>query len=757
MFAKRNKNKFIYVTLTALISAFLFNGQVQVVSAQVVPVNDKELGVKIDESLKIQKQLNQSLGYQPDSFAISLEDRLTAVKNTISFSMPVDVEGEIVDGIDFDAVQKCHNAIDKIGQGSDIESLSITSALKPSVWAGIIGGGKAEAAQLTAQAQEYGQYILCIQEYLTKIKDPKYITVRNLNEANRLNNYITLYSDALTKLDAKVVNLRERASAGWKDIAKAVLLTTIMKVNQNVTTNLINRAIDKYKINDYLKYADAVATQIYSMKYIDQNYTGDEEKKMVLRSILANSGTEQVTNLLKVSAEKRAQDFLSKVCDPAKGAYDYGNMQYLKCMAMQASAEASPVYQTTTILEEAGAAKVAGQQAARDEMTDGKGYAPVRNCFGTVDQQKMIDNEWTQAATDLQVSKETNLRVLQSATINLDEIDKANISPADKQKLIDAQKAEVAKAQKAADDAQKAYENLKTKRVSGNIVDICEAIASPASFIANSLDSFLKQHLDQATQLRTENLPFFAKFFSDVAGNFLSKIILGAFNNNSANAKVVKESGVKALTGAVVTDQASVNSMVSAANTSATQNTTIEGVNGNVDIYVYPEGGDAGNRTLILDEGKSYVLVVDFKQLLSQGVTSMKVEGIESLSGQSSDSGVVQLNDQQKQTGQITTNVSGIKSGFTLTVNFYKDEILDGAKKTTDLGSYSQTFGFVPTNRRVIEVPPPIAAETPPTDLGTTGEQTGQGTTGEIDTGDGSQIKGASIILPRGPVFAPRG
>lgn len=733
---------------------------------------------------EILKKIYESNGYsgQPIS-AFSLETRMDALKKLIEIPKPpIGAEG-------IKRMDSCSEALDKVGAGSSISSLKIANVLKQTFWANIIGGGNAETLQLNEQKSQYIFYRACIVDYLDMIKDPGTLEVYNLNESQRLANYINLYSNALNDLSAKIASLEQRVSSGWKDIAKATVLSMILKVNQNVTTNLLNRAINKYKINDYLKYADAVATQIYSMKYLNQMYPDDSQdsvkKKMILRAILMNDGTQYATATLRNAAQSQVRNFVGKICDSSKGAYEYGTLQNLKCIAAQASEEASPVQQMDRILEEALRAKAAGDKAAQDEMADGKGYAPVRNCSGAVSEQEFVDRQYRQVSTDVVVAQKVLDQLLTARDANLARVNAAT-DLTDEQKAqqiakvdADIQKArdEVVKAQSAEKKLLDSYIGAKDatgqpqldstgKPKRGAIVDICEAIASPANFIAGSLDSFLKQHLEQATQLKTENLPFFAQFFSNVASNFLSRVIIGAFDGSRSNKKVVRESGVNVLTGAEVGSESEIKNMVNNITTSNQANEiVVDGPNGSVSIYAYPTDGAEADRTLTLQEGQNYTLIIDFSQLKDQRVDSVSISGLDLFSGQAADSGRVPLTAEQKQSGKISSMITGLTSGFSLNIAFYSAPP-PGGSEPKQIGSYTQNFELSGFDRTPQRVPPPESSDlTSGTGAGSEqvtgqgGEQTGTGEqsgTGDGGTG-GSEIKGASIILPRGPMLLPRG
>lgn len=765
---KRNLFKTTLYKITSIVLMFgvFFAGNPSMVLAQfenVVPVADSEAKqAVIDQGQKSRDALEKVTGFSSTQLINTfgaLDIRLKAALTKTYTSMVFDKNSNPIDnpGIATDA-EECKQAIQDVGAGVDANTLGLIKPKDPGFWTRIIGGGQAEAVQNSEQVQKYYFLSVCFNTYLDNINDRNLVPVFNLYEAQQISDHTARFVNAIKILSDKISTLSSRASAGWKDSAKAAMLKAIMSVNQNVTTNLINRAINKYKISDYLKYADAVATQIYSMKYIDQNYQGDEERKMVLRSILANEGTQQASSLLQISAEKKARDFLNKVCDPAKGAYDYGTLQYIKCMAIQASDEVSPVEQSNRILEEAARAKLEGQKAASQEIADGKGYAPVRNCNGSVSQQEIIDNEWGQAAIDLDVAKKT-LETLQNSVLSTGT---GNLTAEQKAQLGAEMNAEIQKAQDAVNKAQADYDAVKSKRVTGNIVDICEAIASPGTFIANSIDSFLKQHLDQSTQLKSENLPFFFNFFSKVASNFLTKLIVGAFDGSNKQ-HVIKESGVSMLTGATAASASEIQNLVSSENMNAEQEspTLVSGTNGNVDIYAYPTGGSSGIKLLNLEAGQNYSLIIDFTELKDAGVASVKISGFDAITGESSAIDKIPLNSEQISSGKIMTEFNAT-GGFSLTADFYADTTGDNPT-STKLGSYTQTFyvaktyatpGVLPRGETTSETTQSGGAQS---GMGTQGEGLGQSSTGEAGSGEGSLIKGASIILPRGPSLSPRG
>ena len=92
----------------------------------------------------------------------------------------------------------------------------------------------------------------------------------------------------INSLSVRLENLRARQSQTIKDVLKAVALKIALNLSQRLTTVMVNKLVQKYRIQNELAYADAVATQIYTADSIKKNFQGKTADKLILRSLLQN-------------------------------------------------------------------------------------------------------------------------------------------------------------------------------------------------------------------------------------------------------------------------------------------------------------------------------------------------------------------------------------------------------------------------------------------------------------------------------------
>ena len=122
----------------------------------------------------------------------------------------------------------------------------------------------------------------------------------------------------------------------------------------------------------------------------------------------------------------------------------------------------------------------------------------------------------------------------------------------------------------------------------------------------------MKQHLDQASQLQSDNLPFYANFLADVAGNFLTNILTG-----KSKAQVLKEGGIGALNGALIgVSQAVQGNQIPSGGANNGGGTGTGVTDALLQAYITPKGA-ASPQNPTLEVGKEYDLniIVDVEGL----------------------------------------------------------------------------------------------------------------------------------------------
>lgn len=414
-----------------------------------------------------------------------------------------------------DKILKAVDSADKVDTIIDVSSSSFLS---------IIGGGIGESTKLSKSIVKAVAAKECVDIYIRLLSEISSQTLTMGQDVQREQDKYTKVSESLRKITE---DLKARQNASVKDVLKAFMVKLVLNLNKNLTTKLVNSMVEKYKIDDYLAYGDAVATQVYSMKYINENFKGDARTQMMMRSLIQSDKIPQKAKIAQAFASTKAQDYLGSQCNGI-GQLDVENMDSLKCLAAFGSEQASTAFQFQTAQDQALKVKAAGQQSAQAEVAQSNGFAPPRDCSGSLALQQQIDTKYETATNELVAAADV-LSKLQKAY-----------------KAKKTTKAELDKAQAAFNEIEKKYKDLPSQDAEP-VIDICKAIDSPASFVGDQLNNFVKQHLDQGSQLKSDNLPFYANFLSDVASNFLSNLLTGG----KSSSKIFKEAGFQAMNGAI--------------------------------------------------------------------------------------------------------------------------------------------------------------------------------------------------------------
>lgn len=530
----------------------------------------------------------------------------------------------------------------------------------------VIGGSPAQTVKLTAKLAALKAVIACREAMLKNID---VLVPTSVTGAQSYAKKQAEISVELNSLKTRYESLKQQQTAEIKDVLKAMMVKIILSVSKNLTTEMVNKMVDKYKISDYLAYGDAVASQVYSMKYINENFAGDARQQMMIRSILQSDKFPEKIKTAQAFANSKAQEYLGTACGVKTGADTNDDNTFIKCLAAYGAPQADPRFQFLNAVDQAQSAKTAAQASAQAELSQSDGFAPPRNCSGSLATQQQIDTQYDKAAADKNIAE--------SVVAKLEAALKA-VPPKTTQEEVD--KAKTARDQAIA-NLNALTGNVSVgadgKTTSSPIIDICSAIDSPAKFVSNSIGDFLEKHLVSDTDLKTDNLPFYATFLSDVASNFLTNILTGG----KPNSQVLKEAGIGALNGTLIgltqhngggTD----SSGGTGTGTSTGTGTTGPGINpggGNLDtgiLSAYIVRTGTSTRTTQLTAGQSYDLVVDISQVQSRLNTAPLRFKVVDEGGGVNLEGAISDNDRARgnfvltftagnHTGQFTINVYG--------------------------------------------------------------------------------------------------
>ncbi len=518
-----------------------------------------------------------------------------------------------------------------------------------------IAGSPAQATKLTATIAALTVVKNCREAELFAVgKIPIANLIAGQEQARRQNDL----SEEINALSTRIQNLKAQQTAEIKDVLRAVMVRVILNLNKTLTTNLVNKMVDKYKISDYLAYADALSSQVYSMKYIDQNYAGDSRQQMMIRSILQSKKFPEQIKTAQAFASSKAREYLTSSCQAVNSGYsDQGSGDFLNCLSAMGSEQSSPVFQFLAADDQAQVASSYGKTAAAQEVATSNGFAPPRDCSGSLSLQQNIDQQ-TSSASSAVASSGAVLSRLKSAYQNGQ-----------------TTKEEVDKAAKDYEAQLGAFDSLPSK-LNSPIVDICEAIATPSAFVAGGIGDFLKGHLEQSTQLKSDNLPFYAGFLADVATNFLTNILTGG----RSTGQVLKEAGVGALNAAII----GVTQRDSTAGSSTSGGSS--NVIGEVQIYVTLAG--TSTRVDSMTPGTAYTLHINYGNIADERPYRMLLsgfsDGVENINLASPSVGVVRNNE-------FTVSFDGTAGALNLSAEFIAAPV-SGTVGDRVLGTWSYQF-----------------------------------------------------------------
>lgn len=526
----------------------------------------------------------------------------------------------------------------------------------------VIGGSPLEMTRLSTKLTAATAAKTCVDTYVEVLSRIPGVTLELSNEVAREQDKYTKVSNSLR---LQIQDLSAQQNASVKDILRAFMVKLVMNLNKNLTTNLVNNLIQQYKIEDYLAYGDALATQVYAMKYIDQNFDGDARTQMMMRSLIQSEKVPEQARVAAGFANQQAREFVASTCSNA-GQLDAKNATSLQCLASYGQMEASPMFRYMNALDTASQIKGRAQQTAQAEIAQSNGYAPPRDCSGSIALQSQMDSQILGATRERDAAASVLARMklaLQNGQTTAEE---------------------VGRAQTAYDAAEQNFANLPST-VSKPVVDICRAIDSPGAFVGSSIQKFLDQHIDQTSQLKSDNLPFYADFLSDVAGNFLTNLLTGG----KSTSQVFKEAGLSALGAGM----ASVPQIITGAgNNNSGGPLTSTGMTGD-DVQIYARTTSGSEQLTSLQAGQPYVLVIDFSRLMAQSGTNQDPAFNPTralISGGSVGSLNFQLSPAELAARRIEIDISNITQTFTINVQFFAS--VQGGDTPLRNGGWSKTF-----------------------------------------------------------------
>lgn len=321
------------------------------------------------------------------------------------------------------------------------------------------------------------------------------------SQAQNLEQNRTLIAQKKQTLTLQLTDYEKQKKQSFQDVFQAIALNFAMEAFKQVTIKGVNELVDKLKINGYLKYADALATQVYSIDYIKQNYSGDKQRELIAASLFKSQALNDipaVSNAVSI-AKQSARKFQTYSKD-----LDWQNPKYWGKVSGVADERVWPEYHMMVGFSDAQSAIVNGKANAQAEVQNGKGFKSMRNCKDVTSVQQKIDS-------DLAASN----KKVEEAEITLGLLQLAESNPVD-----------IQRAEQALQAVLKEAESVQVKS-NGGLAEACEAITQPANFLAETTTKWLDSFIQQQTNFKAENMTLFGTLASKLATTVFKDIING--------------------------------------------------------------------------------------------------------------------------------------------------------------------------------------------------------------------------------------
>lgn len=376
----------------------------------------------------------------------------------------------------------------------------------------LITGDVGESKMLLGKIEVLNGYLkTCLEPSITSAKALNPPSIKHMQEKQTV-------LDALTREKASVEQrldqLNHQYRLATQNFWKSLTITVLIKTTKTVAQRLVNTLTAKYKVNDVLKYADAIASNVYTAQLI-QDRAVDGQEQLILRSIITNP---LLRSKVDSAIYQRAADALelNGSTFTASGISANDPDFYLK-LGKFGNPETNPAFMKTVYENRASEINNVSLSSAQNEILLGSGLKAPRNCSGNVNEQKAIDQKWAQANDQLS----NRLQLLN---------DLKNAYSTRSQYVNDAETKRIQEDLKKAEaDYIKASQQLKAMPTSykSPVLKICEAIASPAELVNKGIDKAFGAFSSSMSDYNDNNLPFFMSWVSDIGSNIANNLIFG--------------------------------------------------------------------------------------------------------------------------------------------------------------------------------------------------------------------------------------
>ncbi len=454
--------------------------------------------------------------------------------------------------------------------------------------ASVIAGSAGELASLTTKITALQIVRTCMEIVLEGGEAAGAVAaLTGLQALQVLDNWAQIMNDTILSLDKRIDDLQARKTAAVKEMWKAVGVRILLTAQKQLTAQLVRAVVDRYKVSNYLDYADAVTSQIYTADYVNKNFP-DSSDQLILRSIITNP--DLGTNV-HPAVQQKAREY---TCGTPDGI-DISDPGYFASLAQCGASKSDPYYVQSAFQAAADGARASARRTAEAEVAGGSGFIPVRNCANLTSQQMGFDLNAQRLRMNVQRDGQVLKELLDRQTANPSSVNAADITRAQ------AQLQQSAKQLHDLPKSDKAF------------TQPCNAITNPARAVSDWTNSYLAAQMHASASVKSDNVPFFANFAVAAADSFLNKILT---NGGAINALFEHgyRSGNVTLTNITQTPEQKQATFLGDANTTAIQ----AGI-----IFTANKVGDSGQYTLAWD-GRG-VPGADSVRILGSGLPTTSV------------------------------------------------------------------------------------------------------------------------------------
>jgi hypothetical protein len=343
----------------------------------------------------------------------------------------------------------------------------------------------------------------CLDGQVKKVKDSMK-TNKVVIQQQRLQALLDDYTKQKSTVELRLDELNAQFRIAERGFWKAVLIKLLLTNTQRISQNLVQDLTEKFKINDYLGYANALAGTVYTNRLIATT-VGGNANQMVIRSLITNP---LVTGQLHPQAQAAAAGYVA--ANSQNLAFTDAN--YYESLAKLGDCQAFSWCMTDQWNQQAAQIRSQAQNMSLQEIAQGQGYkSPLTNCSTNLAQQQAIDKQYQALLAEYKDRRKL-----------VDYYDDPNISEVDRE--VSAVDDARSRADLAAAQAKLEAFPYQFNQVALNI---CEGITSPASKFNFAINDLIGTQISHLKDYNDNNLPEVVKLVSGISDTLIQKYLFG--------------------------------------------------------------------------------------------------------------------------------------------------------------------------------------------------------------------------------------